>query len=61
MADFVTSLGHALDTLLSYLGVHGVNGPEAAFYILGATIALGFCAAVRSAIRIAFLSCSTRR
>ncbi|MGA8577322.1 MAG: hypothetical protein WB579_01470 [Bryobacteraceae bacterium] len=61
MADFVASLGHALDTLMSYLGVRGVNGLEAVYYILGATISLGLCAAVRSAIRIAFLSCSTRR
>jgi hypothetical protein len=58
MADYCSGLGHSLDILLGHLGVHGL---DAAVCILGATITLGFCAIVRSAIRIAFLSCPTRR
>lgn len=61
MADYCSGLGHSLDILLGSLGVHGVHGLDAAVCILGAAITLGFCAIVRSAIRIAFLSCPTRR
>jgi len=61
MADWLDGLGQSLKILLGYLGVRGVSGLEAALYILGATISLGFCAAVRSAIRIAFLGCYARR
>jgi hypothetical protein len=61
MADFLGTLGRSVDTLFGYLGIHGVNGLEAVYYILGATITLGLIAVVRSAIRVAFLSCSNRR
>ena len=61
MADILADLGHSIESLLGYAGVHGVYRLDAAVYILGVTICLGFCAAVRSAIRVAFLSCSARR
>ncbi|HEY1217726.1 MAG: hypothetical protein ABSE42_13110 [Bryobacteraceae bacterium] len=61
MADFLAGLGRSLDVLLAYLGIHRVNALDAAFYVLGATIFLVFCAAVHSAIRIAFLRCSARK
>jgi len=61
MADTFAGLGHSLDILLGYLGVHGVHRLDAVVCTLGGTIALGFCAAVHSAIRIAFASGSAKR
>jgi hypothetical protein len=61
MANILDSLGHSLDILLGYLGIHRVDGLEAASYILGVSVFLGFCVAARSAIRIAFLGCCSRK
>jgi hypothetical protein len=61
MADFFAGLGHWLGILLGYLGIHGVNGLEAGLYILGVTVVLVLCAAVNSAVRMAFLRCSVRK
>ncbi|MGO9009962.1 MAG: hypothetical protein ACLQPN_07655 [Bryobacteraceae bacterium] len=61
MAEYVAVANHALDILLGHLGIHGVHGLEAGLYIVGATISIGFCAAVPSAFRIAFLRCSARK
>ena len=58
MSDRFAGLGHWLDILLGYLGIHGL---DAGVYILGVTISFGFGAGVRSAIRIAFPGCSARR
>jgi hypothetical protein len=38
-----------------------VSGLDASIGILGSAVFLGFCAAVHSATRIAFLRCSVRR
>jgi len=46
---------------LGYLRIHGVSGLDAVFYILGVTTFLVLCAAVHSAIRMAFLRCSVRK
>ncbi|HEY9142103.1 MAG TPA: hypothetical protein VIN93_14495 [Bryobacteraceae bacterium] len=61
MADYVAVANHVVDILLGYLGIHGVHGLEAGLYIVGATVSVGFCAAVPSAFRIAFLRCSARK
>lgn len=61
MADFLTGLGHELDILLDHLGIRGVSGLEAGLYVLGATVVFVLCAAVHSAVRMAFLRCSVRK
>jgi hypothetical protein len=61
MADLFADVGRSLDTLLARLGIRGVQGSDAAFYILGLLVFLMFCAGVHSAIRVAFLRCSPRR
>jgi len=61
MADYLVLLGHLLDGVLGQLGIHGVSGLDASIGILGSAVFLGFCAAVHSATRIAFLRCSVRR
>lgn len=61
MVDYLDELGRLLGILLGYLGVHEVHGLEAAFCVIGVTLCLGLCAAVRSAVRIAFLNGSARR
>ena len=61
MADYVAVANHVVDILLGYLGIHGVNGLEAGLYILGVTVVLVLCAAVNSAVRMAFLRCSVRK
>lgn len=61
MADCLTALGQAIDSLLGQVGIHNVSGLDASVYVLGATIFLGFCAAVPSAIRMAFLRSSGGR
>jgi len=61
MGDYLDELGRLFGILLGYLGIHAVQGLEAAFFVIGVTLCLGFCAAVRSAVRIAFLNGSARR
>jgi hypothetical protein len=61
MADFFAGLGHSLGVFLGYLGIHGVNGLEAGLYVLGVTVFLVLCAAIHSALRMAFLRCSARK
>jgi hypothetical protein len=39
MSDCFAGLGHSLDILLGYLGIHGL---DAGVYILGVTISLGY-------------------
>jgi hypothetical protein len=61
MANFVAGLGPLLGGLLGHLGIHGIDGLSVSVCVLGAASFLGFCAAVHSATRIAFLRCSVRR
>ncbi len=61
MADYFAGLGHSLDVLLAHPAIYGFHGLQAGVYVLGAIIAVGFCAAVPSAFRIAFLRCSAGR
>ena len=60
MSNILASLAPALDSAMSQLGIHGISGLDASVYIVGATVFLGFCAAVHSATRIANLRCSAR-
>jgi hypothetical protein len=61
MAEFMAGLGPSLDSLLGHLRIHGVGGLDLCFYVVGAAVVIGFCAAVRSATRVAFLRCSVRK
>jgi len=61
MADLLAGLGPSLDGLLGHLRIHGINGLGVSVCILGTTAFLGFCAAVHSVTRIAFLRCSVRK
>ncbi len=61
MTDYFGELGHWLDSLLGHFGIQSINGLDPSLCVLGAAIFLGFCAAVPSAIRMAFLRCSTGR
>jgi len=61
VANVLASLAPALDSVMSQLGIHGISGLNASIYVVGATVLIGFCAAVHSATRIANLRCSARR
>jgi hypothetical protein len=58
MADGLAILGRSFEGLLGHIGIHGAGGLDAGGYVLAAAVLLGFCAAVRSATRMAFLRCS---
>ena len=61
MADILARLEHSLDMLLGQIGLRAPHELEAVLYLFGAALALGLGAAVRSAVRIAFLSGPARR
>jgi hypothetical protein len=52
VADYAAAVGHSVDSLLSRLGVARL---DAAIYVGGAAVLLGFCAAVPSAVRVTLL------
>ncbi|MGO9227971.1 MAG: hypothetical protein ACLQKA_02000 [Bryobacteraceae bacterium] len=61
MAEYVALLNHLLDGVLDQLGLHEIGGLQASIGVVGATVFLGFCVAVHSATRIAFMRCSVRK
>lgn len=60
MADWLTSLGHGLDSLMGYLGVSGVNGFNAALCIFAGAIVIWVCIVVPAGIRTALLDGTPR-
>lgn len=61
MAEFFARASHSIDTLIDQMGIHGAQGLDAVYCILGLVVFLVFCLSAQSAIRMAFSRCSSRR